>query len=109
MVDRLTKLNFTSLVEGAPPDNKTGRSRLSKVELLLYNGKIYNLSLGENENADGNHVLNLRMSIQVDSDSEESLSEMKAFNHKVSSRLFEIKSWEAKDLLKIRVDFLEGG
>ena len=109
MVDRLTKLNFTKLVEGDPPDNKTGRSRLSRVELLLYDGKIYNLGLGENENAEGNHVLNLRMSIQVDSDSEEFLSEMKAFNHKVSSRLYEIRSWEAKDLLKKRTDFLEGG
>ena len=79
------------------------------VKVLLSDGKIYSLKLGEDENQDGYHVLSLRMSIQVEADSPESRREMETFNKRVGDRIFQIRSWEAKDLLKKRAEFIKEG
>ncbi len=63
--------------------------------------------IDENENPEGNHVMSLRMSIQIEADSPDSRKEMERFNQKVGGRLFEIRSWEAKDLLKKKADLLK--
>ena len=73
---------------------------MTNLEATLADGKIYALQIGENENPEGNHVMSLRMSIQIEADSPDSRKEMERFNQKVGGRLFEIRSWEAKDLLK---------
>ena len=109
LTDRLQDLEFTGLLEGTPSDNDTGRTRLTSLEVLLTDGKIYSLKIGENENEEGNHVLSLRMSIQVETDSLESRKEMESFNKRVGGRLFEIRSWEARDLLKKKTEFLKEG
>ncbi len=80
---------------------------MTNLEATLVDGKIYALQIGENENPEGNHVMSLRMSIQIEADSPDSRKEMERFNQKVGGRLFEIRSWEAKDLLKKKADLLK--
>jgi hypothetical protein len=104
---RLKDLSFTKILSGELSDNSTGRTQLTGLDVALADGNIYSLQVGENENADGNHVLNLRMSIQIESDSPDLRKEMERFNQKTGGRLFEIRSWEAKDLLKKQADLLK--
>ncbi|MEC8477982.1 MAG: DUF4340 domain-containing protein, partial [SAR324 cluster bacterium] len=107
ILKRLQELSFTKILTGELSDNSTGRTQLTNLEATLADGKIYALQIGENENPEGNHVMSLRMSIQIEADSPDSRKEMERFNQKVGGRLFEIRSWEAKDLLKKKADLLK--
>ena len=107
ILKRLQELSFTKILTGELSDNSTGRTQLTNLEATLSDGKIYALQIGENENPEGNHVMSLRMSIQIEADSPDSRKEMERFNQKVGGRLFEIRSWEAKDLLKKKADLLK--
>ena len=107
ILKRLQELSFTKILTGELSDNSTGRTQLTNLEATLADGIIYALQIGENENPEGNHVMSLRMSIQIEADSPDSRKEMERLNQKVGGRLFEIRSWEAKDLLKKKADLLK--
>ena len=107
MKKRLEDLSFSKIISGSVSDNSSGRTELTVMDVALIDGYIYSLQVGEKENSDGNHVMSLRMSIQIESDSPDLRKEMERFNQRNGDLLFEIRSWEAKDLLKKQVDFLK--
>ena len=73
----------------------------------LFDGSVYSLIIKKNISDDGNYLLSLRMGISLDASSNSDTNdsklrkEMEEFNQRVNSRLFEINSWEAKELLFI--------
>ena len=73
--------------------------------ITLFDGSVFSLIFKKNVSVDENYLLSVRMGISlessVNSDRSNSIlhKEMEEFNQRVNSRLFEISSWEAKELL----------
>ncbi len=63
ITQRLEDLSFSRLLEPELSDIETGREQLATLTVTLVDGRIYTLTLGENETADGNYSIALRMSI----------------------------------------------
>ena len=105
ILDRLSALSFSKLlVRNIGDDNKLNLSEKTLI-ITLFDGKLFTLKLQNNSDSNGNYLLSLRMGIlQVASEktvTEETnvRKEMELFNKKMNGRLFEISSWEGKDLL----------
>ena len=77
------------------------------LSVSLFDGSVYSLILDKTVSVDDNYMLSLRMGISMeasgnsDSNDAKLRKQMEEFNQRVSSRLFGIHSWEAKDLLFI--------
>ena len=75
------------------------------LSVKLFDSSVFSLIIKKNVTVDENYLLSLRMGISLeesgnsDIDNAKMRKEMEEFNQRVNSRLFEISSWEAKELL----------
>ena len=75
------------------------------LSVTLFDGSVYSLVFKKTVSVDENYLLSLRMGISLGASGNPNTNdsklrkEMEEFNHRVNSRLFEISSWEAKELL----------
>ena len=77
------------------------------LKVKLFDGSVFSLIIKKNVSVDENYLLSLRMGISLEAsansvgDDAKLRKEMEEFNQRVNSRLFEISSWEANELLFI--------
>ena len=106
-LSRLEDLTFSKLYKNnkvtqeiTEQNHKTG-----SLSVNLFDGSVFSLILKKNVSSDENYLLSLRMGISLEASSNSDTNgsklrrEMEEFNQRVNSRLFEISSWEAKELL----------
>ncbi|MBS1254417.1 MAG: hypothetical protein MAG581_00211 [Deltaproteobacteria bacterium] len=107
VLDRLGDLTFSKLLKKYVLSQELTDSpaKEESLSIALFDGRVYSLNFSKKESLDENYLLSLRMGIAVEAsesaDAEDSdlRKEMDAFNQRVNGRLFEISSWEAKELL----------
>ena len=108
-LSRLEDLNFSKLYKNneLTQELKEKNYREGSLSVKLFDGSVFSLIIKKNVSVDENYLLSLRMGISLeasgnsDIDDAKLRKEMEEFNQRVNSRLFEISSWEAKELLFI--------
>ena len=106
-LNRLEDLNFSKLYKNneLTQELKEKNYKEGSLSVKLFDGSVFSLIIKKNVSVDDNYLLSLRMGISLetsgnyDSDDARLRKEMEEFNQRVNSRLFEISSWEAKELL----------
>lgn len=104
VLDRLSALSFSKLlVRDEDNENKLSSSKKTLI-ITLFDGRLYTLKLQSNSKSNENYLLSLRMGIlqaskKTISEETKVRQEMELFNKKMNGRIFEISSWEGKDLL----------
>ncbi len=106
-LNRLEDLNFSKLYKNNEVTQELTEQNYSEGSLTvsLFDGSVFSLIFKKNVPGDENYLLSLRMGISLESSVNSDINdsklhkEMEAFNQRVNSRLFEISSWEAKELL----------
>ena len=106
-LSRLEDLKFTKLYKNNEVTQELTEQNYKEgsLSVALFDGSVYSLIFKKNISVDENYLVSLRMGISLEAsgnpDTNESklLKEMEEFNMRVNSRLFEISSWEAKELL----------
>tara|TARA_B100000945_G_scaffold135872_1_gene108442 strand:+ start:932 stop:1978 length:1047 start_codon:yes stop_codon:yes gene_type:complete len=109
LLSRLKDLSFSKLYKNNKITQKLSEQNYKEgsLSVSLFDGSVYSLIFDKNVSVDENYMLSLRMGISMEasgnSDSNDSKlrKQMEEFNQRVSSRLFGINSWEAKELLFI--------
>ena len=104
---RLEDLNFSKLYKNNEVTQELTEQNYKEgsLSVTLFDGSVYSLILKKNLSGDENYLLSLRMGISLeasgnpDTNDSKLLKRMEEFNQRVNSRLFEISSWEAKELL----------
>ncbi len=106
-LSRLEDLTFSKLYKNdeVTQELTEGNYKEDSLSVTLFDGSVYSLIFKKNVSGDENYLLRLRMGISLEAsgkpDTDDSIlrKEMEEFNQRVNSRLFEISSWEAKELL----------
>jgi uncharacterized protein YxeA len=107
VLSRLEDLTFSKLYKNdeVTQELTEGNYKEDFLSVTLFDGSVYSLIFKKNVSGDENYLLRLRMGISLEAsgkpDTDDSIlrKEMEEFNQRVNSRLFEISSWEAKELL----------
>ena len=104
VLERLSSLTFLKLLSDVGNGNKLSSSE-NTLFITLFDGRLFTLKIQKNSESNMNYILSLRMGIlQEASDKTKTegikiRQDMESFNKKMNGRLFEISSWEGKDLL----------
>ena len=106
-LSRLEDLTFSKLYKNNEVTQELTEQNYKEgsLSVTLFDGSVYSLIFKKNVTVDENYLLSLRMGISLeasgnpDTNDSKMLKEMEEFNQRVNSRLFEISSWEAKELL----------
>ena len=106
-LSRLEDLTFSKLYKNNEVTQELTEQNYKEASLsvTLFDGSVYSLIFKKNVSVDENYLLSLRMGISLEASLNSATNdskmheEMEEFNQRVNSRLFEISSWEAKELL----------
>ena len=106
-LSRLEDLTFSKLYKNNEVTQELTEQNFSEgsLSVTLFDGSVFSLIFKKNVSVNENYLLSLRMGISLeasensDSNASKLHKEMEEFNQRVNSRLFEISSWEAKELL----------
>ena len=106
-LSRLEDLTFSKLYKNNEVTQELTEQNYKEgsLSVTLFDGSVYSLIFKKNVSVNENYLLSLRMGISLeasgnpDTKDSELRKEMEEFNQRVNSRLFEISSWEAKELL----------
>ena len=106
-LSRLEDLTFSKLYKNNEVTQELTEQNYKEgsLSVTLFDGSVFSLIFKKNVSGDENYLLRLRMGISLEAsgkpDTDDSIlrKEMEEFNQRVNSRLFEISSWEAKELL----------
>ena len=107
VLSRLEDLTFSKLYKNNEVTQELTEQNYKEgsLSVTLFDGSVFSLIFKKNESVDENYLLSLRMGISLeasgnpDTNDSKLRKEMEEFNQRVNSRLFEISSWEAKELL----------
>ena len=106
-LSRLEDLTFSKLYNNNEVTQELTEQNYKEgsLSVTLFDGSVYSLIFKKNVSVNENYLLSLRMGISLeasgkpDTNDSKLRKEMEEFNQRVNSRLFEISSWEAKELL----------
>ena len=106
-LSRLEDLTFSKLYKNNEVTQELTEQNYKEgsLSVTLFDGSVFSLIFKKNVSVDENYLLSLRMGISLeasgnpDTKDSELRTEMEEFNQRVNSRLFEISSWDAKELL----------
>jgi len=106
-LSRLEDLTFSKLYKNNEVTQELTEQNYKEgsLSVTLFDGSVFSLIFKKNVSVDENYLLSLRMGISLeasgnpDTNDSKLPKEMEEFNQRVNSRLFEISSWEAKELL----------
>ena len=107
VLSRLEDLTFSKLYKNNEVTQELTEQNYKEgsLSVTLFDGSVFSLIFKKNVSVDENYLLSLRMGISLeasgnpDTNDSKLRKEMEEFNQRVNSRLFEISSWEAKELL----------
>ena len=106
-LSRMEDLTFSKLYKNNEVTQELTEQNYKEgsLSVTLFDGSVFSLIFKKNVSVDENYLLSLRMGISLeasgnpDTNDSKLRKEMEEFNQRVNSRLFEISSWEAKELL----------
>ena len=106
-LSRLEDLTFSKLYKNNEVTQELTEQNYKEgsLSVTLFDGSVFSLIFKKTVSVDENYLLSLRMGISLeasgnpDTNDSKLRKEMEEFNQRVNSRLFEISSWEAKELL----------
>jgi len=106
-LSRLEDLSFLKLYKNNEVAQEMAEKNYKEgsLSVTLFDGSVFSLIFKKNVSVDENYLLSLRMGISLeasgnpDTNDSKLRKDMEEFNQRVNSRLFEISSWEAKELL----------
>ena len=108
-ISRLEDLTFEKLYKNNEKAHEITEQKYKEgsLSVSLFDGSVYSFIFKKKLLVDENYILSLRMGISLeatgnsDSNGAKLRKEMEEFNQRVNGRLFEISSWEGKELLFI--------
>lgn len=105
--ERLATLTINRLPKPGQDAKTLGREKLATLEMELFDGRRYGMTLGEKKVEPGNlRFMTLQAGLPADKDKKDLREQVDAFNHRFAGRFPAIYNWEAENLLKTRADFL---
>ncbi len=105
----LKDLNFAEIAPADKPAADLGRETLSHFTMELFDGRIYQVSVGEKQAGTDNlyYYLAIQMDLRDDVTDESLKTEVAQFNKKTASWLYGLSAWVGKRFLKERTDLIK--